>query len=307
MSEDVSLGEKGEDSLSELLRRLDFRASVFFRAEYCGRWAVDTSGTQQVPFHMVSHGEGWLHGDGQVPQRLVAGHLVLFPQDSAHLLTADEDMPDPATVNAPPRTRIDGAVTRLICGYFSFDQRVAAPLLASLPSTMLLDTAATPNATTRELVSLWMREAAVDSLGSDVAVDRLAELVFIQMLRAEIKQGRLPGVIGALGDARLGSVLSGIHRRPGGSHSMKSMARIARLSESAFAQRFKRQIGMSPGQYVRHWRMQAAAEALRNTDRSMADIAASLGYESEVAFRKAFRAHFDVAPGRYRRRQGADA
>ena len=166
---------------------------------------------------------------------------------------------------------------------------------------MVLDLGGASTSTVRQLVQLWMREAADQSFGSDVAVDRFAELVFIEMLRTEIAANRISGLIGALSDDRLGPILARIHRDPGASHSLEEMALAANLSESAFAQRFKKQVGMTPGHYVRHWRMQIAAEALRATTRPMADIAASIGYESEVAFRKAFRAHFETSPGRYRR------
>ena len=299
--ENMSENVKTEDSLSDLLRKVSFGATVFFRSEYCGHWAIDTSGSRQVPFHLVSQGEGWLHSGAKTPERLLAGHLVLFPNDSPHLLTATMARPDKEVINRGPPARMEGPVTRLICGYFLFDQRAAAPLLSSLPATMVLDLTDTPNSTVRELAHLWMQEAKERQLGSDIAIDRLAELVFIHMLRSEIAAGRITGLIGALADARLGPILADIHRVPGAAHRLEYMAAASNLSESAFAQRFKKQVGMTPGNYVRHWRMQTAARALRETERSMANIANSIGYNSEVAFRKAFRAFFDMAPGHYRR------
>ncbi len=289
------------DPLSELLQKVRFKASVFFRAEYCGNWAVDTSGSRQVPFHLVTHGEGWLHTYGESPTRLMTGHLVMFPNDAPHVLSASPDTPDPDVINEPPAEHMEGAVTRLVCGNFSFDRRAAAPLLASLPGTMVLNLSDAASSGARELVQLWMREAAEQALGSDVAVDRFAELIFIQVLRCEMAAGRLTGIIGALADNRLGPILASIHRNPGATHTLKDMAESSLLSESAFTQRFKKQVGMTPGNYVRHWRMQTAALMLRDTQESMAEIADNIGYESEAAFRKAFRSHFDVSPGKYRR------
>ena len=77
-----------DDALSTLLRRLRFEAKVFLRADYCGVWAVDTSGERHIPFHLVTHGEGWLHMAGEAPQPMRPGHLVLFPKDAAHLLAS---------------------------------------------------------------------------------------------------------------------------------------------------------------------------------------------------------------------------
>jgi AraC family transcriptional activator of mtrCDE len=289
------------DPLSSLLRKLRFSAQVFFRAQYCGEWGVDTSGGRQVPFHLVSQGEGWLHNTDAEPQKLLAGQLVMFPHDSSHVLSGSKTPPKASRINQQPPTRIVGPSTRLICGYFSFDQTAAKPLLNSLPEVAVLDLSNANTPRLRELVNLWMREAADDQLGSDVAVDRLAEVVFIELLRSEVQNGRLDGAFGALGDPRLGNVINAIHANPGASHIIETMAQHAGMSQSAFAQRFKRIVGMSCGQYVKHWRMLSAARELSETARSMADIASQTGYESEAAFRKAFKQHFDIAPGSYRK------
>jgi len=290
-----------QDALSAILRQIGFSAVVFFRDGYCGEWGVDTSGTTHAPFHLVCQGEGWLHSDHQDPQKLVAGQLVFFPQDAPHILAASDVPPAKEQINLPPPERLSGRITQLVCGYFMFDQRSAAPLLTSLPGTVVLDLSQSGDPSTRELVNLWMREAAQSGLGSDLAVDRYAELVFIQMLRGEIENDRLQGVIGALGDSKLGDVLARIHQDPGAEHALSDMAVTAGMSDSAFTQRFKKRVGMTPGQYVKHWRMQTAARALLDTNAGMFEIANDVGYESEAAFRKAFSSHFGVAPGKYRR------
>ncbi len=289
------------DPLSQLLKQLRFSADVFLRADYCGQWAVDTGGSEQVPFHLVCQGEGWLHGEDPQPRRLIAGQLVLFPRDSHHVLSVSATRPPDEQVNQPPPARITAPATRLMCGYFRFDQGLARPFLESLPDTMVLDLSHAAQGRTRELVNLWMQEAAVDDFGADLAVDRLAELVFIQMVRQEIASGSLQGLLGALGDARIGPLLAAIHGAPGEPHHLPLMAERAGMSESALAQRFKKLVGLSPGQYIKRWRLSLAAQMLRETERSMAAIAESVGYESEAAFRKAFKQQFSVAPGSYRR------
>lgn len=289
------------DPLSALLRELRFGASVFFRSEYCGQWGVNTSGHQQIAFHLISQGEAWLHGFSEHPQRLIAGQLVMFPHDSSHVLSDSKELPQTNKINIEAPERIEGPSTRLICGLFTFDQAAVKPLLASLPAAVVLDLNNAIGSGARTLVNHWISEAAGDQAGSDVAVDRIAELVFIEVLRSEIRQGRLDGAFGALGDAQLGRVMATIHSKPGAPHTVDAMASLAGMSESAFAQKFKRLVGMSCGKYVKHWRMQTAARALAETNRRIADIAETTGYDSEAAFRKAFRVHFDITPGQYRR------
>jgi transcriptional regulator GlxA family with amidase domain len=154
-----------------------------------------------------------------------------------------------------------------------------------------------------DLTRLWIQEAAGDELGTDIAVDRLAELVFIQMLRTESTAGRLKGIVAALSHPRIGPILASIHRNPGEAHPLCDMAARANLSESAFSTQFQSAVGMRPGEYVRHWRMHTAAQRLRETDDPIDVIGHDLGYQSNAAFRKAFRAYFDTPPARYRRRR----
>jgi AraC family transcriptional activator of mtrCDE len=289
------------DPLSALLARLDFRARVFLRADFCGAWAVDTSGERRIPFHLVTRGAGWLHLPEHAPQPIKTGQLMVFPQDGPHLLAATDQRPDPAVINQGPPEQITGPVTRLVCGYFALDRQAAMPLLDGLPPILQLDVNASSPATT-SLVQLWMLEAAGEELGADAAVDQLAQLVFIYLLRDEAARGGLHGVMGALADPRLGSVLAAIHRDPADGHTVVKLAGMAGMSSSAFSQRFKRVVGMTPAHYVRHWRLHAAARTLRETSSSMAEIAGSVGYDSEVAFRKAFSVFFGEAPGAMRRR-----
>jgi AraC-like DNA-binding protein len=67
------------------------------------------------------------------------------------------------------------------------------------------------------------------------------------------------------------------------------------------ADRFIRLIGVPPMHYLTSWRMQVAAERLRNTSASLAQVAQNVGYESEAAFSRAFKKEFSTAPKTWRR------
>ena len=73
------------------------------------------------------------------------------------------------------------------------------------------------------------------------------------------------------------------------------------LSRSALADRFTRLIGVAPMHYFTNWRLQVAADKLRNTSASLAQIADCVGYDSEAAFSRAFKRMFAVAPATWRR------
>jgi AraC-like DNA-binding protein len=73
------------------------------------------------------------------------------------------------------------------------------------------------------------------------------------------------------------------------------------MSRSAFSERFSRLVEISPMQYLTRWRMTQANELFLNTEQSVAQVALQCGYQSEVAFAKAFKKHFGYGPGRVRK------
>jgi AraC-like DNA-binding protein len=83
--------------------------------------------------------------------------------------------------------------------------------------------------------------------------------------------------------------------------TVDDLGREIGLSRSALADRFIRLIGVPPMHYLTSWRMQVAAQKLRNSSSSLAQIAEMIGYESEAAFSRAFKKEFGTAPATWRR------
>jgi AraC family transcriptional regulator, activator of mtrCDE len=80
----AAFSNDAKQALSNILRRISFRAEVFYRGQLCDSWALDTSGTGNVNFHIVCQGECWLHLPGdKAPARLHNGDIVVFPHDAA--------------------------------------------------------------------------------------------------------------------------------------------------------------------------------------------------------------------------------
>ena len=76
------------------------------------------------------------------------------------------------------------------------------------------------------------------------------------------------------------------------------------MSRSALAQRFTDLVGTPPMHYLTRWRLGLAGARLRTGHGSLAKIAASVGYDSEAAFNRAFTRAYGCAPGVWRRRAG---
>lgn len=77
------------------------------------------------------------------------------------------------------------------------------------------------------------------------------------------------------------------------------------MSRTTFAERFRAVVGQPPLAYLAGWRMQLAADRLRSSDARVASIAYAVGYDSETAFRTAFRRQMLCTPMQYRRRMAA--
>ncbi len=153
-------------------------------------------------------------------------------------------------------------------------------------------------------VRLLALESASQAPGRATILNRLAEVVFIQLIRSWLDT--LPtgkgGWLRALTDPQLAGVLEAIHSDPGRSWSLVSLAARANMSRSAFASRFRVLVGETPLDYLTRWRMQRAAVALESRDARVKEIVALSGYASEAAFRTAFKKWLGETPASYRAR-----
>jgi transcriptional regulator GlxA family with amidase domain len=80
------------------------------------------------------------------------------------------------------------------------------------------------------------------------------------------------------------------------------LARAAGHSPAHFSREFRRAFGESPHAYLLTRRLERAAYLLRMTDRSVADVALSVGWRSLGSFTASFTRTYGVPPGAYRDR-----
>ena len=286
------------DALTAILRRLRLRAGIFVHARYCAPWSVDTSGQRMAPFHLIQEGSCWLHMADAEPRELSPGDLVVFPRDGAHVLSSSDDAPDPASVNRVRPAQDQPPDNVMLCGYFEFAGRAAWPILDTLPAAVVVKRG-TPE--TDNLIALIIAELGSEGLGSDAVIEFYAHALFVQVLRAAAAQGFPTGVLAALSDDRIGRSLAALHTAPEDGWTLERLAATAAMSRTTFAQRFKELVSESPMRYLQRWRLQVAADLLATTRESVAAIAERSGYESEAAFRKAFRKEMGTTPGQARK------
>ncbi|MEM1114252.1 MAG: AraC family transcriptional regulator [Pseudomonadota bacterium] len=301
MSESPNIYLDDPDPLSLLLDRLALTAEVYVNGDFCGTWAVDTAGSRRIPFHLIGSGEAWLHFDSAEPHKLTERDLVLFPRDAHHVISSSADKVRDDLVNAPMSN--DGATTQMVCGFFEFRNPLAYPLLDALPDAVVLRASGKKQVRHLALlVDLMLLELKQAKPGSYAVVDQLAYLMFIEILREQVASGVMSqGLLVALFDTRIGRALNAIHQQPDRDWSLDTLAECAAMSRSSFADHFSRVAGLTPVKYLTLWRMAEARRLLATTKLSTADIAERSGYETEAAFRKAFKKTQGKTPGEVRK------
>jgi AraC-like DNA-binding protein len=304
------------DALSDLLTSVRFRSTLLCRSELTAPWGFGIVARDFATFHLALKGGGYLDVDGgERMLRLDEGDLVILPHGNAHAvrdaptskvtrleeLIANGTMDARGTLRNEPTTR--GAKSTLVCGGFHFEERATSPLLLGLPTTIHIKSGSAPK-WVKTAVKFLREESDVTRPGADAVITRLADILFVEALRAHLSSptGRRSGLAVALRDARVGRALSLIHRKLNVQLSVGRLAREAGMSRTAFALRFAELIGESPVKYATRCRMDHAAALLRSGEDALADVAARVGYESEVGFGRAFKRMVGVSPAAYRRR-----
>ena len=201
----------------------------------------------------------------------------------------------------------DGERTRFACGYLGCDARPFNPVLQALPR-ILHARGAEGAGCMAQLIRMAIDETATRRSGGETVLSKLAELMFVEVVRRYIDT--LPkeagGWLSGLRDAHVGAALALMHGRPAEAWTLERLAHEVGLSRSVFADRFGHFVQDSPMHYLTRWRMQLATRLLERQGVGLAQVAADVGYESEAAFNRAFKKCVGVPPGVWRRgRQAA--
>ncbi len=316
------------DLLSDLLDIMRVSGTVLFRAEFREPWSVEAPESCElarvlpfrsehiIPFHVLASGGCYLGMRNRERIWLTEGDAVLFPYGDGHLLSGrDEAAPVHVAqlLPRPPWSELlavkhggSGAGTKLICGFLQCDELLFHPILRHLPMLLHVRPDRSPAdnwlATTIHHTAM---EASRPSPGSRSMLPRLTELMFVEILRKHM-QGLAANEVGwfaALNDPIVGAGLKHLHAKPFDDWSVESLARQVGVSRTVLCERFKHFLNQPPMQYLARWRLQLAAQNLKLGDSPIKTIADQAGYESEAAFSRAFKRHFGLPPGDWRKRQ----
>lgn len=301
------------DVLTDVLTTLELKGWLSSRRELAPRWRYEFAPSKDSMFHVISHGGAYLQVEGEgTPIRVEDGDVLLFPTGHAHALYDDPRSPLTRLVQLdynPQRGyqvvngEGEGPKLLMLCGAFHFAYPSGLPLLRRLPKLIHIPgTQGRMAQGCADIVGLIAREAAAQQPGAAVVLNRLTELLFIQVIRLWIDQ-QAAAAVGwgaALRDQPISAALGLIHQSPEHKWTVNELAAAVALSRSAFSARFTHLVGEPPLTYLTRWRMLRAARLLKN-EVGIETVATLLGYDSEVAFRKAFKREMGMPPAQYRR------
>jgi AraC-like DNA-binding protein len=314
------------DPLSDLLRVVRLDGAFFYAVEAAEPWCVETAAARElsprimpaaehlISYHILTDGRCYAGLIGEGPVELVPGDVIVFPHGDPYVMSSGRDLPIGPHVNTSAPARYPDTVllgdrgprgTSFVCGFLGCDRRPFNPLLGALPRLMHM----------RGMSDTWLgglsrqliEESRRGRAGADCVLTRLAELMFIEVVRRYLES--LPpgqaGWLAGLRDEVVGRVLTLLHGRPGHPWTLDELAREAASSRTAVAKRFGELVGQPPMQYLTQWRMQVAANLLSQSGAKVAAIGSEVGYDSEAAFSRAFKKATGLAPGAWRQARRA--
>jgi AraC-like DNA-binding protein len=272
-------------------------------------WAARIERTRRHWVYRVRRGECDFETLAGPPQafRLETDDIVGVTNELPHAFRGSRSTPVPKAPRPfdfrPAGAPESDVPTSLLAGWVPTE---VEPLISLFPSVFHVKADGSANSRRLlgilDLVELEIvpkeREA-----GSTSVLRRLSKLVVVELLRSEMRRvtvGEEPAWISGLADPLVSRVVANLHATPGERWTVEAMCKIAGLSRSALDERFHAVFGQPPKRYLLELRMRRAAVALAAARLSIPEIAASIGYESEAAFHRAFHRTVGVTPGVYR-------
>lgn len=274
---------QSSDRLDALVAHFPVRARMFHAGVLCGITPFDASepGGQM---HVVRRGPIRVVNAGGPPIDVIDPSLLLYARPVPRRFVTDPD---------------DGA--DLVCASLRFEG-TTHPIADALPDFVCLPLADIAGAA--PILSLLFDEAVADRCGRRTLIDSLFEVLMVQVLRQLMETDEIRGgMLAGLAHPRLRRALTAMHEQPAQPWSLDTLAETSSMSRSVFASTFREVVGCTPGAYLQGWRVRLAQEALLR-GQPLKVIADEVGYGSEAALSRAFKAQCGLSPREWRLAEG---
>lgn len=267
------------DRLAHLLTYFSLEAGVFYTGNICGVQDF-LRDTQRGHLHLFKQGSVEISGLQPGSIQITEPTLLFLPRTEMHRMVANE--PNGADI---------------VCGSIRFGGGGHNPISDSLPDIVIVKLSEVSGLDTT--LNLLFEEAFADHCGRQAILNRLCEILTIQLLRYcmdhSLTQG---GALAGLSDPRLVKVLNSIHEDPAREWSIEIMANLAGMSRARFAVRFRDVVGETPADYLASWRIMTAQRLLKR-GLILKHVAYDVGYGSASALTRAFVRKIGISPSQW--------
>lgn len=183
-----------------------------------------------------------------------------------------------------------------------FIEQVAREALAMNPDQLeVIPEFRTRDPQLETIAMLLLTELKQENLGAKLYIDSLANMLAVRLLRQySDSKPHLPIYEGGLPQRQLLQVSEYIHEHLNQDIKLADLAGLIGMSQFHFSHLFKQSIGTSPYQYLLQQRIEQAKLLLKQSDRSIMDIAVECGFNSHSHLSKTFRQFTGMTPKAYR-------
>ncbi len=290
------------DPIGQIISLARPRELIWKQLQATGSWGIRFPANDGVVFAYVVSGRCTFKAYDQ-SHVLDPGDFVLLVRPPDWILSSRDGVsPIDYSAQRPAMARLaqgDGPQTRTVGGRFVFDETSVTLLKELLPPLVVMRTGDEGAARVRPILDLLGDEARVDRPGHAFAVERLMELLLVEVARdpqTAAHAGPQPALLRAFADPQIAQALQLMHADVARRWTVEDLAVQVGMSRSSFAARFTSVLGLPPIDYLLNWRMALAKSRLRGDHGSLSEVAESVGYRSVSAFSTAFTKRVGCPP-----------
>ncbi|MGW5676137.1 AraC family transcriptional regulator [Streptomyces sp. NPDC003860] len=320
------------DMFSDLIRGVRAHGSLFGSSTLSPPWALHFVDGAPLTLCTVLNGAGWIVPEHHPPEPLRAretivvrgpatftfvdevgtsaepvecGEFCATPEHGGtrHRIGWHDPVEGPGSAAA---ARADCGATTLVVGAYPVRGEISRRLLEALPVVLRV----TPGGPADAVLDHLAAEAAVDTPGQQVVLDRLLDWMLVCTLRQWFDRpgGDSPPWWAAQRDPVVGDALRLLHAEPAAPWTVGALAERTGVSRSTLAKRFSDLVGEPPLTYLTRWRMTLAADLLvEQPSATVAEVARAVGYADPFGFSAAFKRVQGANPSAFRRTATASA
>lgn len=307
------------DPLSQFLTGPRAQAAFALRVVMDPPFAIDVQDQAALTVIVAVRGQAWIAAEGAVPELMIQGQAatvrgpgpyvvsdapgrratVVIGEDQSCRTLEGEHLE--LTFSQGVRTwgnSPDGE-TVLLIGTYQSKAAAGQLAMAALPAVAVFS----EEDLDAGLLAMLERELTHQGLGQEGALDRLLDLLLLQLVRASVHRAGPDNPSWATGtrDPMVARALALLHQEPAAPWTVAALAHSCHVSRATMAARFRTAVGQSPMAYLSTWRLTLAADRLVSSDVTTAVIAEELGYSNAFTFSAAFSREYGVSPSGYRR------